>query len=75
MNPIENLPITGLNFLFLLIAFIPMEKVFPAKAGQKIAEIDPPLRTEYFLSCFGGEYLFHRNKSDEQEKEIQAGDG
>jgi sterol desaturase/sphingolipid hydroxylase (fatty acid hydroxylase superfamily) len=53
MNPIEQLPITGLNFLFLLIAFIPMEKVFPARAGQKVFR--PQWRVD--LCYFLGQYL------------------
>lgn len=45
---------TGLSILFLAILFIPMEKVFPAKPGQKI------FRPRWFtdLLFFLGQYLF-----------------
>lgn len=44
---------TGLSLLFLMLVFIPMEKVFPAKKQQKI------LRPSWFLDvCFFlGQYL------------------
>jgi sterol desaturase/sphingolipid hydroxylase (fatty acid hydroxylase superfamily) len=45
---------TGLSILFLAVLFIPMEKVFPAKPGQKI------FRPRWFvdLCFFLGQYLF-----------------
>ena len=45
---------TGISFLFLLIVFVPMEKVFPAKAKQKF------FRPHWFLDfCFFlGQYIF-----------------
>lgn len=45
---------TVLSFIFLLVVFVPMEKVFPAKKDQKI------IRPHWFLDlCFFlGQYLF-----------------
>jgi sterol desaturase/sphingolipid hydroxylase (fatty acid hydroxylase superfamily) len=44
---------TGLSILFLLLVFLPMEKVFPAKQGQKI------FRPNWFLDLcfFTGQYF------------------
>jgi sterol desaturase/sphingolipid hydroxylase (fatty acid hydroxylase superfamily) len=36
MNLIDLIEATGLSILFLLLVFVPMEKVFPARSGQKI---------------------------------------
>ena len=44
---------TGLSLIFLAIVFIPMEKVFPAKPGQKI--LRPYWKTD--LCYFLGQYL------------------
>lgn len=54
MNPLEQLPATGLNLLFLFITFVPMEKAFPAKIGQRIFR--PQWRLD--LCYFAGQYLF-----------------
>ena len=53
MEVLRMLGATALSFLFLLIIFLPMEKVFPAKKGQKI------FRPKWFLDfCFfAGQYL------------------
>jgi sterol desaturase/sphingolipid hydroxylase (fatty acid hydroxylase superfamily) len=47
------LPATGLSLLFLCIMFIPMEKAFPAKPGQKV------FRPRWLLDLcfFAGQYL------------------
>lgn len=45
---------TAFALLFLLLVFIPMEKVFPAKAGQKIFRPDWLLDFCFFL----GQYIF-----------------
>jgi hypothetical protein len=44
---------TGFSILFLLLVFMPMEKIFPAKSNQKI------LRPYWFtdLCFFLGQYL------------------
>jgi sterol desaturase/sphingolipid hydroxylase (fatty acid hydroxylase superfamily) len=49
-KPIEA---TGLSILFLLLVFLPMEKVFPAKQNQKI------FRPKWFMDLcfFAGQYL------------------
>lgn len=47
------LPITGLSLLFLSLAFIPMERVFPAKQGQKTFRKGWVLDMCFFL----GQYL------------------
>lgn len=53
MNLYSIAAATGFSILFLLLLFVPMEKVFPAKAGQKI------LRPHWFtdLCFFLGQYL------------------
>lgn len=53
MNLYSLVAATGFSILFLLLIFVPMEKVFPAKAGQKI------LRPHWFtdLCYFLGQYL------------------
>ncbi len=53
MDWIAMLKATGLSFLFLMVLFIPMEKVFPAKHGQ------PIIRKAWWmdLSFFLGQYL------------------
>jgi sterol desaturase/sphingolipid hydroxylase (fatty acid hydroxylase superfamily) len=53
MTYINVILATGASFIFLAILFIPMEKVFPAKAGQKI------LRKQWALDLcyFAGQYL------------------
>jgi len=53
MNFLNEIGIAALSFLFLFIVFVPMEKVFPAKKGQKI------LRPHWLLDfCFFlGQYL------------------
>ncbi|MDJ1503617.1 sterol desaturase family protein [Xanthocytophaga agilis] len=45
---------TGASLIFLSLVFIPMEKVFPAKQGQKIFRKDWILDMCFFL----GQYLF-----------------
>lgn len=54
MNPEEDIKTTIISLLFLILVFVPMEKVFAAKSGQKI------LRPLWFLDlCFFiGQYLF-----------------
>lgn len=54
MNPIEQLPAVGQSLVFLLVAFVPMEKVFPAKAEQRF------FRPQWWVDfCyFAGQYLF-----------------
>jgi sterol desaturase/sphingolipid hydroxylase (fatty acid hydroxylase superfamily) len=44
---------TALSFLFLILVFVPMERVFPAKAGQKFFRPEWVLDACYFL----GQYL------------------
>lgn len=44
---------TGISLLFLAVLFIPMEKVFPAKPGQKIFRPNWAADLSYFL----GQYL------------------
>src|SRR3989338_6125037 len=44
---------TGISLLFLAVLFIPMEKVFPAKSGQKIFRPNWAADLTYFL----GQYL------------------
>jgi len=53
MDFLQDLGATGISLLFLLLVFVPMEKVFPAKVGQKI------LRPNWILDmCFFlGQYL------------------
>ncbi len=53
MDFIRLLEATGISLLFLLLVFVPMEKVFPAKPDQKI------LRPNWLLdfSFFLGQYL------------------
>ncbi|MEQ1676244.1 MAG: sterol desaturase family protein [Chitinophagaceae bacterium] len=53
MNLYSITAATGFSILFLLLIFVPMEKVFPAKGGQKI------LRPHWFtdLCFFLGQYL------------------
>lgn len=53
MNLYSIVAATGFSILFLLLVFVPMEKIFPAKAGQKI------LRPHWFtdLCFFLGQYL------------------
>jgi sterol desaturase/sphingolipid hydroxylase (fatty acid hydroxylase superfamily) len=53
MNLYTIVAATGFSILFLLLIFVPMEKVFPAKPGQKI------LRPHWFtdLCFFFGQYL------------------
>lgn len=53
MTAVEALLAAGASFLFLGITFIPLEKVFSAKAGQKI------FRPNWILDLcfFGGQYL------------------
>jgi sterol desaturase/sphingolipid hydroxylase (fatty acid hydroxylase superfamily) len=53
MNFTELLPVAGISFVFLSLLFIPMEKAFPAKAGQKI------FRRQWKLDLcfFFGQYL------------------
>src|SRR5690349_9288630 len=43
----------GISFLFLVLVFVPMEKVFPAKAGQKFFRPHWILDLCFFL----GQYL------------------
>ena len=53
MNLYSLIGATGLSILFLLFVFVPMEKTFPAKPGQKI------FRPRWFTDiCFlAGQYL------------------
>jgi sterol desaturase/sphingolipid hydroxylase (fatty acid hydroxylase superfamily) len=53
MNLYSTAAATGFSILFLLLLFVPMEKMFPAKPGQKI------LRPHWFtdLCYFLGQYL------------------
>lgn len=53
MNFLNLILATGASLLFLALVFIPMEKVFPAKSGQKI------FRKNWFtdLCYFLGQYL------------------
>jgi sterol desaturase/sphingolipid hydroxylase (fatty acid hydroxylase superfamily) len=53
MNFLDALEAAGLSFLFLMLVFVPMEKVFPAKARQKF------LRPSWFLDLtfFLGQYV------------------
>ncbi len=53
MDFLQLLGATGLSILFLIAVFVPMEKVFPAKRGQKI------FRPHWFvdLCFFLGQYL------------------
>ncbi|HNW00165.1 MAG TPA: hypothetical protein PKL06_12400, partial [Chitinophagales bacterium] len=44
---------TGLSLVFLALAFIPIERVFPAKPGQSVFR--PHWRTD--LCYFLGQYL------------------
>ena len=53
MNPLESLPTTGLSLLFLLITFVPMERMFPAKPGQPFFRPQWGLDLCYLL----GQYL------------------
>jgi len=53
MNFLNLLLATGASFFFLAIVFIPMEKVFPAKTGQKIFRKHWTLDLCFFL----GQYL------------------
>ncbi|MFL5728217.1 MAG: sterol desaturase family protein [Cytophagaceae bacterium] len=53
MNLYKLLEATGLSILFLVLVFVPMEKVFPAKAGQKIFRREWGLDLCYLL----GQYL------------------
>ncbi|MGB5007955.1 MAG: sterol desaturase family protein [Ferruginibacter sp.] len=53
MNLLYLLIATGASMLFLALVFIPMEKVFPAKKGQKIFRKNWVLDLCYFL----GQYL------------------
>jgi len=53
MDVFYMLPITGISFIFLSLVFIPMEKVFPAKPGQKIFRKQWGLDLCFFL----GQYL------------------
>lgn len=47
MDYIEIAEATGLSLLFLILVFLPMEKIFPAKAGQRF------FRPSWFLDlCF-----------------------
>ncbi len=52
-NVFDSLIAAGISFLFLVLLFVPMEKVFPAKKGQKI------FRAHWFVdfSFFLGQYL------------------
>ncbi len=50
---LKHLEATGISILFLLLVFLPMEKVFPAKPGQKIFRKAWMLDLAYFL----GQYL------------------
>ncbi|MCD6068137.1 MAG: Fatty acid hydroxylase superfamily protein [Bacteroidetes bacterium] len=53
MNLVSLIEATGLSIVFLLLVFVPMEKIFPAKQGQKI------LRPHWFvdLCFFLGQYF------------------
>ncbi len=53
MNYYQLLEATGLSLLFLVLLFLPMEKVFPASLGQRI------LRPQWVLDLcfFMGQYL------------------
>jgi hypothetical protein len=53
MNLVSLIEATGLSIVFLLLVFVPMEKIFPAKQGQKI------LRPRWFvdLCFFLGQYF------------------
>lgn len=53
MDFVYALGATGISLLFLLLVFVPMEKVFPAKKGQKILRPDWLLDLCFFL----GQYL------------------
>lgn len=52
-NPLDSLPSTGLSLVFLLITFVPMERMFPAKAGQSFFRPQWRLDLCYLL----GQYL------------------
>ena len=49
MNPLDHLQAMGLSLLFLLLTFIPMEKMFPAKEGQPIFRPQWRLDLFYFI--------------------------
>lgn len=53
MQIVDMLWKTGLSFLLLMVVFLPMEKVFPAKKGQRIFRNAWILDTCYFM----GQYL------------------
>lgn len=53
MNVVYTLAGVGLSMLFLVILFVPLEKTFPAKAGQKF--LRPEWWTDLFF--FLGQYL------------------
>lgn len=53
MSFLNLLIATGLSLLFLGLVFIPLEKVFPAKSGQKVFRKDWMIDLCYFL----GQYL------------------
>jgi sterol desaturase/sphingolipid hydroxylase (fatty acid hydroxylase superfamily) len=53
MSFLNLLIATGLSLLFLGLVFIPLEKVFPAKSGQKVFRKDWLIDLCYFL----GQYL------------------
>lgn len=54
MNFTELLTISGISFVFLSLVFIPMEKAFPAKPGQKTFRKQWKLDLCFYL----GQYLF-----------------
>jgi sterol desaturase/sphingolipid hydroxylase (fatty acid hydroxylase superfamily) len=53
MEIFDHLTSTALSFIFLVVVFLPMEKVFPAKAGQKFFRRNWVLDLCFFL----GQYL------------------
>jgi sterol desaturase/sphingolipid hydroxylase (fatty acid hydroxylase superfamily) len=53
MEIIDQLTPTALSFIFLVVVFLPMEKMFPAKAGQKFFRRSWVLDLCFFL----GQYL------------------
>jgi len=52
MNITNTIEATGLSLLFLLLVFLPMEKVFPAKAGQKLFRPSWTLDLCFFLGQY-----------------------
>lgn len=49
MNLLDQFQAIGLSLMFLLVTFIPMEKMFPAKKGQPIFRPQWRLDLYYFL--------------------------